>query len=76
DNEKSITHNTEEITQGKPQPKTPISVLSYKWKSIQVTKRISSQAILLSLQSNNTAHKLNRHNIFPPQALQASYFLA
>ena len=56
-NEKSITHNTEEITWGKPQRKTAISVLSYKWKYVQITKRISSQAILLSLQSNNAAHR-------------------
>jgi len=75
-NEKSITHNIEEITQVKPQPKTPISVLSYKWKYIQVTKRINSPAIPLSLQSNNTAHRLSRQEIYVSSALQASYFLA
>ena len=76
ENEKSITHNTEEITRGKPQPKTPIFVLSYKWKYVQVTKRISSQAILLSLQSNNTTHRQSKALTTFSSAFQASYFLA
>jgi len=76
ENEKSITHEHRRITWGKPQPKTPISVLSYKWKYVQVTKRINSQAILLSLQSNNTTHRLSKHKICLFLALQASYFLA
>ena len=74
--EKSVTHNTEDITRGKPQPKTPTLYYHTSGNHAQVTKRISSQAILLSLQSNNIAHRLNKHNICPPQALKASYFLA
>jgi len=76
ENEKSITHEHRRRLSGKPQPKTPISLLSYKWKYVQITQRISSQAIMLSIQSNNIAHRLNRHKICLPSTLQASYFLA
>ena len=75
-NEKSIRHEHRRILWGKPQLKTLISVLSYKWKYIRITQSFSSQAIQLSVQSLNVAHRLNRHNICLPGVLQASYFLA
>ena len=76
ENEKSITHENKIILWGKPKLKTPISVLSYKWKYDCITQSFSSQAIHLSVQSLNDAHRLNRHNICLPPILQASYFLA
>ena len=67
--------NTKEYS-GKASDKNPISVLSYKWKYLWITQSFNSQAIQLSAQSLNATHRLNRHNIFLPLVLQASYFLA
>ena len=48
-NEKSVTLKTEEITRGKPQPKTPLSVLSYIGFIQSLRSYIASQ---LSVQSS------------------------
>ena len=48
--EKSITNNTEDITRGKPQPKIPTLYYHTSGNIASITKRISSKAILFSLQ--------------------------
>ena len=73
---KSITREHRRILRRKPQLKTSISVLSYKWKYVWITQIFSSQAIQLSVNSYNTTDRLNIHNICLPSALQASYLLA
>jgi len=68
-------HETHKILWGKPQLKTPLSILSYKWKYIKITQSFSSQAIQLLVQSLTATHRQNRQHIFLPLVLQASYFL-
>ena len=74
--EESITHETQKNTLGKPQLKTPLSVLSYKWKYLRITQSFSSQAIQISVQSLTAAQRHNRQQICLPSVLQASYFLS
>jgi len=45
------------ILWGKPQLKTPPSVLSYKWKYLRITQSFSSQAIQLLVQFLSAAYR-------------------